>query len=115
MDLNWPDGVVPATERSIVFLQGMLDRMATSYSTYGPAKEAFPDKVDALASLKKRIDKYKETRNKEWLMDVANFAMIEFMHPSIEGAFYKPTEAKDSPGRKWHGEGFKKDRNDGLR
>ena len=42
--------------------------------------------MDALGNLKKRIEKYEETGNTEFLADVANYAMIEFMNPSIKGA-----------------------------
>jgi hypothetical protein len=108
--LLWPDDV-PRSEFSQQFLQGMLDRMAMSYSTYGKVKDAFPDKVDAIDSSKRRVTKYTQTKNQEWLMDAANFIMIEFMCPSIEGAHFEPTSAKDSPGRKWHGEGFNRDQN----
>ena len=47
--------------------------------------------MDAIGNIEKRINKYKETGNTEFLADVANFAMIEFMYPSIEGAKYTPT------------------------
>ena len=30
----------------------------------------------------------------------ANFAMIEFMHPSVEGAFFAGTDDDQSPGRR---------------
>lgn len=108
--LKWPDGV-PRSEFSEQFLQGMLDRMAMSYSTYGKVKDAFPNKVDALVSMRARVSKYTQTKNLEWLMDAANFIMIEFMCPSIEGTKFEPTSAKESPGRRWHGEGFNKDQN----
>ena len=42
---------------------------------------------------KKRIQAYEETGNAEFLVDMANFAMIEFMYPSIAGAKYTPTDS----------------------
>jgi hypothetical protein len=69
------------TEVSVQFLQGMADRMAVSFHKYGPIVKAYPDDVDAIASLKKRLERYEEDGNTEWLQDVANFAMIEFMLP----------------------------------
>ena len=95
---------VPETEFSREFAQGMVDRMGMSYAKYGAVAEGYPHRVDAIESLKKRLDKYAESGNTEWLMDVANFAMIEFMRPRHPDAHYKPTDSKDSPGRKWHGE-----------
>ena len=78
------------------FIQGMADRMAVSYHKYGPVKESTSDHV---ASLQKRLDKYAEDGNTEWLMDVANFAMIEFMNPRHPLAHYRPTDSSESPGR----------------
>lgn len=49
--------------------------------------------MDALRNIEKRIAKYKETGNTEFLADAANFAMIEFMYPSIKGAKYNPTDS----------------------
>lgn len=89
----------PSSEVSEAFVQGMRDRMATSYFKYGAVAKAYPRKVNALESLRRRIEKYEETGNTEWLMDVANFAMIEFMHPSHKRAHYKPTDSSESPGR----------------
>lgn len=69
--------------------------MVTSYSKYGPLKDNYDTYkcMDALSNIDKRIQKYKETGNTEFLADVANFAMLEFMHPSIAGARYTPTDS----------------------
>lgn len=88
----------PTTEFSLSFLQGMLDRMAVSFHKYGAVKDAFPD-LDPIGSLQQRLEKYAETGNTEWLMDAANFAMIEFMHPQHPEAHYRGTDSKESPGR----------------
>lgn len=94
----------PDSEVSAKFLQGMLDRMAVSYAKYGAVASAYPSKVDAVESLRVRLDKYLATGNTEFLMDVANFAMIEFMHPNMRDAHFRATDARESPGRVWHGE-----------
>lgn len=90
---------MPDTEYDTRFLQGMLDRMAVSYHKYGAVAKAYPHDVSALMSLQQRVDKYLETGNTEFLIDVANFAMIEHMRPSVEDAFYAATESDQSPGR----------------
>ncbi len=95
---------VPKSEFSPEFVQGMADRMSVSYFKYGLVADAYPARVDAIASLEKRLQKYKDTGNLEWLMDVANFAMIEFMRPKHPDAHYRPTDSKESPGRVWQGE-----------
>jgi hypothetical protein len=88
-----------ATEFSEAFVQGMKDRMIMSFFKYGPIADAYPHKVSSLESLQKRIDKYMETGNTEFLIDVANFAMIEFMRPAHPNAHFRSTDSGESPGR----------------
>lgn len=90
---------VPSSEYSTQFLQGMLDRMGVSYFKYGSADLVYPDDLDALASLHRRVERYRDTGNTEWLIDAANFAMIEFMYPSHPEAHYRGTDSAESPGR----------------
>ena len=90
---------VPYSEFSEKFVSGMRDRMEISFHKYGPIADAYPSKVNAIESCNKRVDKYFETGNTEWLIDAANFLMIEFMHPSHPSAHFKGTDSKDSPGR----------------
>lgn len=89
-----------ATEFSEVFVQGMRDRMLVSFYKYGPVAEAYPHKVNAITSLTDRLRKYAETGNTEFLMDAANFAMIEFMFPAHPNAFFEGTDSDQSPGRR---------------
>lgn len=87
------------TEFSEVFVRGMKCRMVVSFFKYGAIRDAYPAKVDAITSMQRRIDQYRETGNTECLMDAANFLMIEFMHPRQPGAFFKGTDSDQSPGR----------------
>jgi hypothetical protein len=87
------------TQVSDQFLSGMVARMEMSYFKYGDVREAYPHKIDAMASLEQRLKKYHETRNTEFLIDAANFCMIEFMLPRVEGAFFAATDSDQSPGR----------------
>lgn len=93
--MNW----LPPTEFSPEFVEGMKNRMAVSYAKYGPVAAGFPAKVDAIQCLRERLDKYVETGNSEWLMDVSNFAMIEHMHPAHPKAHFRSTDSDESPGR----------------
>ena len=95
--LKWPDSI-PRTQFNEQFLQGMLDRMAFGYHNYGPVQRSFPEHYNAIKSLRQRLKKYRETGNTEWLMDVGNYAMIEFAHPRHKKAHFRPTEKKESPG-----------------
>lgn len=89
-----------ATECSEQFFQGMKNRMMVSYYKYGAISEVYPDKVDAIASLMERLKKYATDGNTEWLIDAANFAMIEFIHPRHHQAHFKGTDDDASPGRR---------------
>lgn len=75
------------------------NRMVVSYYKYGPIRKNYGEGlVDAIQSLEKRLMKYKETGNTEYLLDIANFAMIEFMFPQHPNAHFKQTDSDESPG-----------------
>lgn len=97
-------GGVPDTEFSNEFVQGMLKRMAMSFHKYGEVSKAYPTRVDAVGSLELRLERYKQKGNLEDLMDLANYAMIEFMYPRHPEAHLEAQDSHMSPGRKWHGE-----------
>lgn len=82
------------TEYSEKFDEIRKKMMVTSYYKFGPVKQNYKivKGLDAVASLKAKLAEYEETGNTEFLADVANFAMIEFMYPQKEGAKYKPTD-----------------------
>lgn len=107
------DEKVPNTEFSDRFVYLMRNRMEMSYHKYGPLKRAFPTLIDAIGTMEKYIELYKQNGNTERLVDAANYLMIEFMLPRHPGAHFTATESKDSPGRKWEGEpDFSARRND---
>lgn len=89
-----------STEYSERFDSIRKNMMVVSYHKYGPVSANYKTHkaIDAVASMKKRIEKYAETGNTEYLADVANFAMIEFMCPQHPKAHYKPTDSMESPG-----------------
>jgi len=88
----------------------MADRMGVSFHKYGPLNDNYPFPGDALTSLKKRLGKYAEDGNTEWLIDVANFAMIEFLRPAHPDAHFRPTDSHESPGVKVDGGSYVHDR-----
>lgn len=87
------------TQVSDQFLRGMIARMEMSFFKYGDIRDAYPKRINAIESLRQRLDKYAETGNTEYLIDAANFAMIEFMLPSRPDAFFAATDSDQSPGR----------------
>ena len=86
----------PATEFNGEFVQAMADRMAVSFYKYGAMASA---DIDVVATINKRLALYIETGNTEWLIDAANFALIEFTHPTHDDAHYRSTDSDESPGR----------------
>lgn len=90
---------IPDTEWSMQFLQGMVDRMSLSFLKYGAVAEGFPHRLNAMDCMRQRLEKYQATGNTEFLMDAANFIMIEFMRPAHPRPFFAPTDSDQSPGR----------------
>lgn len=89
---------VLATEFSERFVALMKNRMVVSFHKYGRVADTV-GRVDRLKSLRQRLQRYEETGNTEWLVDAANFAMIEFMHPAHAEAHFRGTDSDESPGR----------------
>lgn len=104
--MNFNTDHVPSSEYSTLFIQGMLDRMGMSHIKYGKIIDAYPDKVNALDSMMLRVKRYQQTGNREFLIDAANFLMIEFIIPSIKDHYFKATDSKESPGRVWRDKKF---------
>lgn len=109
---KWPM-TVPADHKNDAFIQGMLDRMAQGFWTYGHMQRRH-DRPDNIKNMLTRLVKYagmnrvwdalKEVPqfpgdgNTEWLMDEANFSMMEFSVPSHPEAHYRATTDTESPG-----------------
>jgi hypothetical protein len=98
------------SEFSEKFVKGMKKRMEMSYFKYGPVETNYKNKlINGIESLKIILQKYEDTGNIEFLMDVANFAMIEWMFPQHEKAYFKATDSNESPGV--HGMGINEVKN----
>lgn len=78
------------------FIDGMKNRMVTSQHKYGRVKDNRCE-IDFVACLEDRLKKYKETGNGEWLMDVANFAMMECVMPIRSDAHFRATDSHEAP------------------
>ncbi len=79
-------------------IQMMANRMAVSEQKYGVLEINYPGPGNSLASLIERLGKYDDTGNTEWLLDVANQAVIEFLFPSHALAHFRATDSDESPG-----------------
>lgn len=71
----------PVADEALAAVSLMLNRMGMSYMKYGRVADAYPAKVDAIASLELRLRTFEQTSNTEFLLDAANFAMIEHRWP----------------------------------
>lgn len=92
--LDWPNKT-PLNQFSQKFIQGMLNRVAVGYRRFGDlhASTAKDGKKRVISSLAH----YKRSHNTEFLIDVANYAMIEFMRPFDSKAHYAPSDSDPSP------------------
>lgn len=73
-------------------------RVMVSYYKYGPAKKNFGEgRVDAIGSLELCLEKFKKTKNTEYLLDVANYAMFRYMFP-MPGEYFRNTDSDESAG-----------------
>lgn len=73
-------------------------RVEVSYYKYGPARKNFGEgRVDAIKTLELCLEKFKKTKNTEYLLDVANYAMFRFMFP-MPDEYFKATDSSESAG-----------------
>lgn len=82
------------------FIDLMQNRIIVSHYKYGWISQNYPELAKAIDSAEERLRLYRETGNTEWLVDLANFAMIEYMHPSHQQAHFRATGSDESPGLK---------------
>lgn len=80
------------------FINSMKNAIETSYYKYGNAHKTYPELAQAYRCIQERLELYLKTHNTEYLVDIANFAMIEFTYPSFDDAKYTPTDSDQSPG-----------------
>ena len=80
------------------FVSKMRNAIHTSHYKYGYASKTYPELAQAYKCINERLELYEKTHNTEYLVDVANFAMLEFMFPSFKDSSYIPTDSDKSPG-----------------
>ena len=83
---------------STAFVEKMKNAIETSYYKYGWSSKTYPELAQAHKCIEQRLELYRKTHNTEYLVDVANFAMLEFMHPAYLNAKYTPTDSDKSCG-----------------
>lgn len=80
------------------FVNKMKNAIEMSHYKYGWASKTYPELAQAYKCVQERLELYMSTHNTEYLIDVANFAMLEFMYPGFEDARYTPTDSDCLPG-----------------
>lgn len=80
------------------FILKMKNAIEMSHYKYGWANKTYPELAQAHKCIEERLELYRETHNTEYLVDVANFAMLEFLYPAFPDAKYTPTDSDKSPG-----------------
>ena len=83
---------------SEAFINKMKNAIEMSHYKYGWASKTYPELAQAYKCISERLELYIETHNKDYLVDIANFAMLEFLYPAFEDAHYTPTDSDKSPG-----------------
>jgi len=74
------------------------NRVIMSGYKYGPVKKNYETGLtDAIENLELCLEKFKQTKNTEYLVDVANYAMFRYMFPK-QGEFFKATDSSESAG-----------------
>jgi len=73
------------------FVEYMTNRMVLGTFRYGKWQDNKKNgvKIDRISSIRKRLDLFEKTGNSEYLVDIANLAMIEFEisdHPNLHFA-----------------------------
>ena len=75
------------------------NRVEMSFYKYGPARKNFgTGNVQAIPTMELCIKKYHETRNREYLLDAANYLMFEYMFPQHPKAHFRATSSEESAG-----------------
>lgn len=85
-------------EFSEEFITKMKNSIETSHYKYGWMSNTYPELAQAYKCIKERLDLYERTHNGDYLIDIANFAMIEYKYPSFPDYIYKAEDSDKSPG-----------------
>lgn len=80
------------------FVAKMKNAIEMSHHKYGWASKTYPELAQAIKCIQDRVDAYNKTHNKDYLVDIANFAMLEYMYPMFKDAHYTPGDSDKSVG-----------------
>lgn len=98
MDYNKDIAAILRRDFSDEFVAKMKMSIVQAHFRYGWVSDSYPEISDAMASAQQRLDLYMQTGNADYLVDVANFVMIEFSHPKHPNAHFRRCSSDESPG-----------------
>lgn len=75
------------------------NRVEMSFYKYGPARKNLANgNVQAIPTMELCVKKYRETGNREFLLDASNYLMFEYMFPQHPKAHFRATSSEESVG-----------------
>lgn len=77
------------------FEQLMRRRMIMGAFRYGLLVQKWRQNYRMFAYLKQKVESYEQTGNKEFLVDIANMAALEFLYPSHPKAHWAPEDDRE--------------------
>lgn len=80
---------------SPTFEELMRNRLVMGALRYGRIGSPNKPKYDRVKSIVHRAQEYQKTGNKEWLVDIANEALLEFAEPAHPNPVWDPTDDAD--------------------
>ena len=79
-------------------LQQCNNRMNASYYKYGAVQKNFGEgRVDAFKCIDLCLEKFRKTKNNEYLLDAINYAIFRIMFP-LPGEYFRSTDSGESAG-----------------
>lgn len=86
-------------EYSLEFDEKRKKAMWMSFYKYGPLAINYGQNlVSAIGNIELCLANYHKTGNTENLINLANYAMVEYMYPSLPNAHYRATDSHESAG-----------------
>ena len=80
------------TQMSAEFVSLMENRTVVGFFRYGGVRDGKHTQWDRMGRVERLVKEYKETKNKECLVDIANLSMLEF----VEGdGVWNPKDDED--------------------
>lgn len=90
-------GAMPTGQQK-AFVDMMKNRIIVSHHKYGWMNKNYPELCKAVPCLEQRLKCYLKERNIEYLLDVANFALIEYLYPCQEATIYNRDNLEEIKG-----------------